>query len=274
LLNDAGIGLLSNNDYAGDEFESSIPPGAFSGESGQYRVAISNYDNYPVSEGGRTFPDGPRTEVLEPTSSGSQSTVTSWSQTGVSREFGDYRIEFTGATVVVFIEPSFGDVNGDSHIDVDDLDSLFEVLASAIPIEVSDVCVQHPPEDVNVDGFVNYEDVTSWLSFAALHNGFAAPFLPGDSNLDGMVNRTDLNVLAVNWLGETTKWSAGDFTAEGNVNAADLNELAQNWQQAIPMVSAANAPVPEPSALLLIAVGVVLLSGGRKLTANHRVLWC
>ena len=50
-----------------------------------------------------------------------------------------------------------------------------------------------------------------------------------------------------------------DLTADGMVNAADLNSLALEWRQAIPMASSANAPVPEPSAMLLSVLGLVLV---------------
>jgi hypothetical protein len=114
--------------------------------------------------------------------------------------------------------------------------------------------------DLNNDGTVDDADLTKWRTDAATHNGFGAPYLVGDSNLDGSVNAADLNNVALNWRqDDAPRWSAGDFKVDGSVNALDLNELALNWQQSIPMASTASAAVPEPSALVLAAFGLALI---------------
>ena len=59
--------------------------------------------------------------------------------------------------------------------------------------------------------------VDHWLSSAATENGLDAPYLKGDANLDGLVNATDLNALALSWHGSEKVWSEGDFTGEGIV---------------------------------------------------------
>ena len=41
--------------------------------------------------------------------------------------------------------------------------------------------------------------------------------------MDGTVDATDLNSLALNWQSAANKWSDGDFNADGMVNVADLN---------------------------------------------------
>ncbi|MFT3787364.1 MAG: alginate lyase family protein [Tepidisphaeraceae bacterium] len=61
-----------------------------------------------------------------------------------------------------------------------------------------------------------------------------APFdltvaLPGDANLDGMVNFTDLLTLASNYGLSVRTWSQGDFTGDGTVNFNDLLVLAQSY---------------------------------------------
>ena len=54
--------------------------------------------------------------------------------------------------------------------------------------------------------------------------------LPGDANLDGRVDATDLTQVGLNWQrSDGVGWAGGDFTADGRVDAADLNVLAQNW---------------------------------------------
>ena len=141
------------------------------------------------------------------------------------------------------------DFNGDGSLSVTDVDLLVANISSAEPDAVF---------DLSGDGAVDEEDLTSWLLHAAEQDGFGQSYLPGDANLDGKVNALDLNNLALNWQQDVATWSGGDFTADGEVNASDLNSLALNWQQSIPMASA-SAPVPEPSALLLAALGVILV---------------
>ena len=114
--------------------------------------------------------------------------------------------------------------------------------------------------DLTGDSVVDTKDLTTWLSDAAEYNGFS-DYLLGDSNLDGSVDATDLNNLALHWQQNGTQWSAGNFTADGSINALDLNALALNWQQTIPMASTVSAPVPEPSASILALVGISLAWG-------------
>lgn len=113
--------------------------------------------------------------------------------------------------------------------------------------------------DLTGEGIVDDADLTQWLSDAAAHNGFGQEYLAGDSDLDGSIDAIDLNNLALKWRQNVALWSGGDFTADGMVNAAHLNSLALEWRQAIPMASSANAPVPEPSAMLLSVLGLVLV---------------
>jgi hypothetical protein len=144
-----------------------------------------------------------------------------------------------------------GDFNIDGVLDVVDIDSLTAKIVTGPPFDTS--------FDLTGDGTVDEADLTTWRSDAANHNGFATPYLLGDSNLDGAVNSADLNSVALNWRQSVTEWSAGDFTADGLVDSDDLNQLALNWQQSIPMSSAVAAPVPEPSALMLMVVGLTLV---------------
>ena len=113
--------------------------------------------------------------------------------------------------------------------------------------------------DLSGDGTVDVTDLTTWLSQAATENGFGQAYVKGDSNLDGSVNSTDLNNLALNWQQDVALWSGGDFTADDVVNSGDLNDLALSWRHFIPMTSSADAPLPEPSALLLMLFGLALV---------------
>jgi hypothetical protein len=145
-----------------------------------------------------------------------------------------------------------GDFNDDGLLDVVDTDALVgEIVAGT----------NNPSFDLTGDGTVDTADLATWLSVGAEHNGFAAAYLAGDSDLDGSVDSVDLNNLALSWQEDIARWSAGDFTADGSVNSADLNELALTWRESIP-VGASRSPVPEPSSLLLFVVGLAAVWRG------------
>ena len=110
---------------------------------------------------------------------------------------------------------------------------------------------QGPDPDHGLEG--DPDDVDRWLVEAGAANGFTEALRRGDTNLDGTVNATDLNDLALNWQQTGRVWSQGDFDGNGSVNAADLNDLALGWQSSIGTV-AGSAAVPEPTAALLLSL--------------------
>ena len=86
--------------------------------------------------------------------------------------------------------------------------------------------------------------------------------VPGDTNYDGVVDDTDATTLANNWLSiDNVGWSEGDFNEDGIVDESDAAVLAANWQ----IGTSAAASVPEPNALVLIALGCFMLLGRRSL---------
>jgi hypothetical protein len=146
-----------------------------------------------------------------------------------------------------------GDFNGDGVWDTADIDLLFATgdLAAGLPVPPADTVF-----DLNADGVLNTLDVNQWLSTAAAENGAEAPYLKGDANLDGIVDATDLNALALNWQGSENVWSGGDFTGDGVTNAADLNLLGVNWRQPMPSAAVAQS-VPEPSNIVLLGAAMI-----------------
>jgi hypothetical protein len=147
-------------------------------------------------------------------------------------------------SVAVAIDADFDD---DGSIDTRDIDILVTEIAAG---------TNDPTLDLDGDGAVSDGDLTLWLSQAGEANiGAGISYLLGDANIDGNVNATDLNALAINWQGEAS-WSGGDFTADGAVGAADLNLLGINWQESVLAAPLASS-VPEPASGIVL---VVLLS--------------
>ncbi len=88
----------------------------------------------------------------------------------------------------------------------------------------------------------------------------------GDSNLDGVVNLADLQILGDNWQSSAAGWATADFTGDGVVNLADLQILGDNWGfGVVPDLSFDEAlagvglAIPEPTSLMLLGVGLVAL---------------
>ncbi len=152
-----------------------------------------------------------------------------------------------GVLTVSQINPAPCDFNASGFCNVADLD----LLTSDVVVGNNDLRF-----DMNGDELVNRQDVDVWLLDAALLNGFESDYLPGDANLDGSINASDLMTLALNWQGNVLGWSNADFILDGRVDARDLNELAKNWQKTLPSRPAA---VPEPMSFLLMFFGAGLV---------------
>jgi hypothetical protein len=86
--------------------------------------------------------------------------------------------------------------------------------------------------------------------------------IPGDANLNGVVNLEDFNILASNFgTASGATWQQADFDFNGNVNLNDFNLLAANFgMTASPGGATAqdwamlSAAVPEPSSLGWLSV--------------------
>jgi hypothetical protein len=138
-----------------------------------------------------------------------------------------------------------GDFDGDGAYTCDDINTLYAGIASG------DSSV-----DLTGDGAVDGADVDSWREEAGSAKGFSDAILLGDADLNGVVNASDLNEIALNWqITDATSWCEGDFNHDGNVNAPDLNDLALNWLSDIRPAAAAST-VPEPASL-----GLCLMAG-------------
>ena len=84
--------------------------------------------------------------------------------------------------------------------------------------------------------------------------------LPGDLNGDGFVGQADLGYV-LDWWGQTvTPGFQADPTGDGFVGQFDLDYVLANWGEG----TMPTAPVPEPTTLVLLALGGLALIRGRR----------
>ena len=91
--------------------------------------------------------------------------------------------------------------------------------------------------------------------------------IPGDANEDGVVDGSDVTILAANWQygvnmeNPDATWWMGDFNGDGVVDGSDVTILAGNWQYG---VDAGSASVPEPGTLALLCWLLLMVAAYRK----------
>ncbi len=146
-----------------------------------------------------------------------------------------------------------GDIDQDGMLSAADIDTLTQAIIDGSAESMF---------DLNDDGIVDQEDRRVWIE------DLKSTFF-GDANLDGQVNSTDLNALALNWRStDVNSWAFGDFNGDRTVNAADLNDLALNWQSGGAAASGA-AAVPEPTGILLFGLALLGLCVRRNEIPRH-----
>lgn len=148
--------------------------------------------------------------------------------------------------VPFFPEPC--DFDGDGRCDTADLDELLAGLG-----------MSNAALDLVSDGTLNLDDRDEWLRLAG-EEKVGQPFVVGDTDLDGDVDASDLNNLALHWLSTGgIYWGDGDFNGDRTVNAVDLNGLALNWSHGLADNSVGT--VPEPDALTLFLISAFVMTG-------------
>lgn len=145
-----------------------------------------------------------------------------------------------------------GDFNGDSVVDVLDINDLFaQISASYTPTSVFD------EYDLNLDGVVDHgheslDTDTKFLIESLMLSKF------GDANLDGTVDQFDLNIVQGNWGQTGLGWAGGDMNGNGVVEMADQGYVLRNWgwsrNSTNPLTS-----LPEPAVAALVGLGAVTM---------------
>ncbi len=102
------------------------------------------------------------------------------------------------------------------------------------------------PFETIADAAIRAQVMDSVLEY---FNLTATPALPGDANLDGSVDVTDLGILATNYgIGSGAEWANGDFNGDGSVDVSDLGILATNYGMVAESSNVGMAEVGQPVA--------------------------
>ncbi|MCC6682485.1 MAG: hypothetical protein IT445_16415 [Phycisphaeraceae bacterium] len=142
-----------------------------------------------------------------------------------------------GGTLELVLEPGFNPNYGDS----------FDIITSAAIFNAFDV-IEGVIVDDNLALAVTYSATTVTVTAA----------LPGDANLDGTINLSDLQILGDHWQSNTAHWGDADFNGDRLVNLADLQVLGDHWNAtAGDFDQLAQAYIPEPHSLALLAVAAI-----------------
>ena len=151
-----------------------------------------------------------------------------------------------------------GDFTGDGVWDCSDINALTEAIAGGS----TDLAF-----DMNGDGMITIQDVTDpdsgWLAVGGSNNADVTDggaFLPGDANLDGVVDVADFNVWNGNKFTSTAQWCSGDFNGDGAADVADFNI----WNGSKFTSSSGTAVVPEPTTGVLACWIILFAAFGRR----------
>lgn len=129
-------------------------------------------------------------------------------------------------------------------------------LTGAAGCDINDI-------DALYAGGVTNAEIQTWLTQASsaanpLKADPAHTYVPGDINLDGSVNSTDLGLLLNNFNDDSgLGWGSGNLNDDANVDATDLGLLLNNFN----FSSASAQAVPEPSSMLLVLAAFASLLG-------------
>ena len=144
----------------------------------------------------------------------------------------------------------FGDFDSSGEYDAADLTILSDQIAAD----------NHSPcFDLTEDGVVDSADFTELI--------VRGSFLPGDADLDGDVDEVDFEAWNANKFTSGRTWQTGDFSGDGSTDVTDFNLWNANKTIAVDVLPAVSI-VPEPSSVMILAGGALLLCISRRQTGR------
>jgi hypothetical protein len=111
------------------------------------------------------------------------------------------------SAVVLLRGNNRGDFDGDGDLDCQDVDALVAAIVAG---------TNDPHFDITNDGLVDREDLTEWTEDIY-------GTLPGDANLDRVVDGSDFNLWNANKFTMGNGWCGSDFNADGFTDGQDFN---------------------------------------------------
>ena len=205
---------------------------AVSSTSGAYSVPVSGDGDYPV-----TFSHG-----------GFATYQTITAVTGGMNAKVDYLAGQAGLLC---------DFTGDGNCDLVDLSPPSGLYGVGNLTQTIGTTSENSWFDLSGDGVIDTQDLDQWLLLAADSAGFSTGYLPGDTDLDGIVGFPDFLRLADNY-GAGDLWEHGNFNGDGEVNFVDFILLSGNYNKSL---TANAASVPEPSMLSLAGISLLAMVG-------------
>ncbi len=132
-----------------------------------------------------------------------------------STNVGSYTLSIDSDAVLLT-----GDFDGNGLYECADVDALVgEIVAAS----------NNASFDLTGDGIVDRGDLDAWLLEAGEANfGPGRAYLPGDANLNGVVDTSDFNIFNANKFTETAAWCLADFNADGVTDTSDFNIFNSN----------------------------------------------
>ena len=122
--------------------------------------------------------------------------------------------------------------------------------------------------DLDGNNIINEADITEWLMATGTENSFGSPLLRGDTDgLDNVspavrsVDITDFQNFLTGFTGAGSTWEVGNFNGDNKVDITDFtNHFLPNFAATGGGTYGPGQAIPEPSTVLLIGLGGLLLS--------------
>ncbi len=167
--------------------------------------------------------DGPSIYLTDVTADNDVGTL--WSRSAVGQENAISPTGLLYSTTDVGSPGRFGqvvdgDFDSDGDFDCTDIDALVLAISAG----------NHDLRfDLTADLQVDAADLQQWLVQAGANNlASGAPYLPGDANLDGVVDGSDFNVWNSQKFTAGAGWCGADFNADGVTDGSDFNVWNSN----------------------------------------------